>query len=132
MTTLTQDALNDLDRIKDGKQNGSVRGGAELQTLTFPVDVCETPEAFILNADLPGVCREDLKVQVLEGRLKISGIRRSPGALHFTRSFLLPEAVLGAQVLARLKDGVLTIKLPKPDRMRSRRIPVTANPNFII
>jgi HSP20 family protein len=128
VTTLTQDARNDLDRIKDG---GS-RGAGETRTLSFPVDIRETPEAFLLNADLPGVAVEDLKVQVVEGRLKISGIRRSPRALHYTRTFLLPEAVLGAQVLARLRDGVLTVKLAKPDRMRSRRIPVTADPNFTI
>lgn len=132
MTTLTQNALNDLDRIKNGREETAAPGEANLQAHTFPVDVHETPEAFVLNADLPGVSREDLMVQVVEGRLRISGVRRFPETLHYMRMFELPEAVSGVPVVARLKDGVLTIKLPKLDRMRARRIPVTADPNFTI
>lgn len=130
MTTLTQSALNDLDRIKNGRRETSAPGEADLQARTFPVDLNETPEAFVLNADLPGVSREDLKVQVVDGRLRIFGVRRSPETLHYQRTFQLPETISGVPAVARLKDGVLTIKLPKPDRMRARRIPVT--PNFTI
>lgn len=134
MTTITQDAVSDLDRIKTGSAQASLPGRVDTRgcTRTFPVDVRETAEAFVLDADLPGVSREDLKIQVVEGQLRISGVRRMPGAYHYIRTFQLPRATLGSPVMARLRDGVLTVKVPKPDGMKSRRIPVNDDPCLVI
>jgi HSP20 family protein len=119
VTTFTPTALADIARIKNGSSK-------------FAVDVYESREAFVMDADLPGVAKEDLTVQVVDGRLRISGIRRNPERVSFLRVFDLPEGVSNEPLQARLKDGVLTLKLPKPDRMRSRRIPVTADSNLTI
>lgn len=119
MTTFTPTALADIARIKNGLSK-------------FAVDVYETREAFVLDADLPGVAKEDLTVQVVDGRLRISGIRRNPERVSLLRVFDLPEGVSNEALQARLKDGVLTLKLPKPDRMKSRHIPVTADSNLTI
>lgn len=119
MTTFTPSALADLARIKNIPRK-------------FSVDVYETQEAFVMAADLPGVAKEDLTVQVVDGRLRISGLRRSPEQVNFLRVFDLPEGVSNQELRARLKDGVLTLKLPKPDRMKSRRIPVSADSNLTI
>ncbi|HEX2881841.1 MAG TPA: Hsp20/alpha crystallin family protein, partial [Polyangiaceae bacterium] len=86
----------------------------------------EKPEAFVLKADLPGVKTDDLDVQANGNRITVSGKReeekeekgateyrmeRSYGS--FSRSFALPEAIDSSKVNAELKDGVLTLTVPK-------------------
>jgi len=119
VTTFTPSALADIARIKSVPRK-------------FAVDVYETQEAFVMAADLPGVVKEDLTVQVVDGRLRIQGLRRSPEPVNLLRVFDLPEGVSNETLEARLKDGVLTLKMPKPDRMKSRRIAVTADSNLTI
>ncbi|KAG0602037.1 hypothetical protein M758_11G156700 [Ceratodon purpureus] len=91
------------------------------------VDWRETPEAHIFKADLPGMRKEGVKVQVLEGRtLEISGertredvqkgdtwhrVERSRGS--FMRRFRLPENSNVDDVQANVLDGVLTVTVPK-------------------
>jgi HSP20 family protein len=89
-------------------------------------DVKERPEGFVLRADLPGVRTEDLDVQANGNRITVSGKReeekeekdattyrleRSYGS--FTRSFTLPEAIDSSKINAELKNGVLTLNVPK-------------------
>jgi HSP20 family protein len=131
MTTLTERALMDIERIKNLALGAPLRcAGNSAETLPFPVDLYETPDAFVIVADLPGVSKDDLKVHVVEDRLRISAVRRSPVTTEYLRSFRLPGPA--AEVQARLKDGVLTVTLPKPDRMKPFHIPVTADANFTI
>lgn len=133
MTTLTKHALRDIDRIKNlalGVPSQCRRDGVEQKRLPFPVDLYETPDAFVIVADLPGVSKDDLRVQVVEDRLHISGVRRDLNTTEYLRSFRLPDPSVDTQ--AHLKDGVLTVKLPKPDRMKSIHIPVTADSKFTI
>jgi HSP20 family protein len=135
MTTLTKNALRDIDRIKNLVLGAPPRyepEDADRETQKFPVDIYETQDAFVVVADLPGVSKDDLTVRVLEDRLQIAGTRRNAGTADYTRSFRLPDSAAKQDVQARLKDGVLTVKLPKPDRMKPIHIPVTADSNFTI
>lgn len=91
------------------------------------IDWRETPAAHIFKADLPGLNKEEVKVQVLEGKtLEISGerkkeevqkgdtwhrVERSSGS--FMRRFRLPENSNVDQVQAQVQDGVLTVTIPK-------------------
>lgn len=129
---MTRNAVSDLNRIKSDWEGASLTEETDLRGRAFPVDVRETAEAFVLDADLPGVSREDLKIHVVDGRLRISAVRRLPLAYHYTRTFLLPEATSGSPVMARLLDGVLTVKVHKLEGMKLRRIPVNADPSFEI
>ncbi|CAK9135704.1 unnamed protein product [Ilex paraguariensis] len=91
------------------------------------IDWKETPEAHIFNADLPGLKKEEVKVEVEEGRvLQISGernkeqeekndkwhrVERSSG--KFLRRFRLPESAKVDQIKASMENGVLTVTVPK-------------------
>jgi HSP20 family protein len=90
------------------------------------VDLYETPDAFVLEADLPGVKAEDVTVQVENSDLVLQGWRslekshtdgrfhtmeRSSG--HFMRQMKLPESVEKDAVQAEFRDGVLRVILPK-------------------
>jgi HSP20 family protein len=90
------------------------------------VDLYESPEAFILEADLPGVKAEDVKVEVEDRELVLRGWRsleqrRTEGQFHamerssghFIRRMKLPESVEKDAIQAEFQDGVLRMILPK-------------------
>lgn len=103
-------------------------------------NVVETPEAFIAEADLPGVAEEDVSV-TLDGKvLTISGKReereeREGDKVHvverfsgtFTRTFTLPETIDGEAISANLAGGVLTVTIPKTPEVLPRKIPVASS-----
>ena len=101
------------------------------------VDVAETTEEFQLKAELPEVKKEDVKVCVENGVLRIEGhrhqekeekgkkfhrIERSYGS--FLRTFTLPDNVDDKTVRAEFKDGVLNIRLPKTQTAKAKSIEV--------
>ncbi|PKA62782.1 18.2 kDa class I heat shock protein [Apostasia shenzhenica] len=95
----------------------------------FRIDWRETPEAHVIQADLPGLKKEEVKVEVEEGRvLQISGERRREheeknGRWHrvernigkFLRRFRLPENAKVDHVQATMESGVLTVLVPKEE-----------------
>lgn len=101
------------------------------------VDIQETPEHYIVTAEVPGMSRDDLDIRVDEGRITIAGARRerqSPceqyhrverGHGSFSRTFHLPVQVDGDRVTADLRDGVLTVTCPKAFDEAARRIQVS-------
>lgn len=88
------------------------------------VDLCETANAFIFTAELPGLTRDHVKIEIHDGRLTIHGRREARvsceqyhqverGHGEFCRTFALPQAVDGDAIAADLTDGVLTVTVPK-------------------
>jgi HSP20 family protein len=103
-------------------------------------DVKESGNAYVFKADLPGIQEKDVDVSFTGNRLTVSGKReeerreeketyysfeRSYGS--FSRSFTLPAGVDAERATAALKDGVLTITVPKTPETQPRRIPVQAS-----
>jgi HSP20 family protein len=101
-----------------------------------PVDLHETPDQYVLTAEVPGLQREDVQIEVHEGRLTVSGTRRERsdgceqyqrmerGHGSFSRTFHLPVPVDSHRIVADLRDGVLTITCPKVEP-EVRRIRIT-------
>lgn len=103
-----------------------------------PVDIYETDDHYILNAELPGVTREDIHVEVSGSDLTIRGERRADALCaeenyyrlegirgEFRRTFSLPELIDGAHIRASLKDGVLNLAIPKASK--SKKIPIQSS-----
>jgi HSP20 family protein len=118
------DALSVFDRPFFGRDFGDALAGGITNTR---VDWVETPEAHVFKADIPGMNKEEVKVEVVDGRtLSISGersqeetkerdnwrcVERSHG--KFMRQFGLPENAKVDQVNAKVENGVLTVTVPK-------------------
>ncbi|WP_152205842.1 Hsp20/alpha crystallin family protein [Marinobacter changyiensis] len=101
------------------------------------VDIKETPEAFLIEAELPGLNKDDVKVTVQDGVLSIQGERHkveetSDEKQHrverfygsFLRRFTLPDNVEESSVQARFSDGVLSLTLKKVEPAQPRAIEV--------
>jgi HSP20 family protein len=112
--------------------------GAEAPGWIPPVDLYETPIEFVLTAELPGLSRDQIDIHVEEFRVVVRGARTATaggdisseqfhrverGHGRFSRAFALPEPIDIDRVRADLKDGVLTITIPKATD-RARRIDV--------
>ncbi|XP_021620134.1 class I heat shock protein-like [Manihot esculenta] len=96
------------------------------------VDWKETPEAHVFKADLPGLKKEEVKVEIEEGRvLQISGERSvedeekndkwhrmERGRGKFVRKFWLPENAKVDEVKASMENGVLTVTIPKAEEKK--------------
>lgn len=123
---------------------GKGLGGASQELMTAAdwapaVDISETPQAYLIKAELAGVRREDIQVKVEGGQLLLSGERKfekeeKDKKQHrverfygsFSRSFSLPDDADEAQIKAEYRDGVLHLTLPKRETAtpRAREIAV--------
>lgn len=100
------------------------------------VDIYENDAKILLYADMPGVKKEDLQVSIDNGTLSLKGVRRFNRAggvsreefsdLAYVRSFSIPQSIEIDRVEAALRDGVLTLHLPKAESARPRLIEINA------
>jgi HSP20 family protein len=124
-------------RLFDTMLNGTAPRNEELSTRTWapPVDIRETPEAYLLHVELPGLTRGDLEITLENNVLRLSGERKfDPDAQKqvyhrlerpygaFARSFTLPSQVAADRVEATFQDGVLTVTVPKAEQAKPRKI----------
>lgn len=92
----------------------------------FPVDLYEDNDNSYVRAELPGVARDEINVEMVDGYLAISANRKD-GSQTFTvnRSVAIPEAVQAEKVAANYENGVLTVTLPKQEQAKPRKITVS-------
>ena len=103
-----------------------------------PMDLVEAEDHFVLKADLPGLAESDVNLEVQDGTLTISGerkaeheqrekgwyrIERSFGS--FSRSLTLPDGIDPDRIEASFHDGVLDVRIPKPEERKPRRISIS-------
>ena len=101
------------------------------------MDLVETDDHFVLKADLPGLSEDDVHIDVEDNVLTVSGERRAEhedkregyvrverayGA--FRRSLTLPEGIDPEAVVASFENGVLDIRIPKPEERKPRRVAI--------
>lgn len=102
------------------------------------VDIYETDSAITLLADLPGVDKDKLDIHVEDKQLTITGLVAEPeerwqpmyreyGIGGYTRNFRLGDAIDQSKINASLKDGVLTLVLPKAEALKPRKIDIATS-----
>jgi HSP20 family protein len=125
---------------KQEHQEKHVTNGERTRGMTYSprIDILETADELILYADLPGVVSEDLEIQFENGELTIHGtvaprhenvnfLYGEYGAGDFHRTFSIGEMIDADRIVAELSNGVLTLHLPKADRVKPRRIEVKSS-----
>lgn len=130
---------NSLHRMLDDKDfntrrvdQGSIRG-----CWNPAVDVYETDEAYVVNAELPGMNKDDIAIDVKDRILTVTGershdndvkderyYRRERSFGRFERSFSLPEGVDSEMIKAEFKNGVLKVSIPRPEKRKPKQITV--------
>ena len=117
---------------------GTTFGAPTLTAWSPAVDVRETDNEFIVNAELPGLTKDDVNITIENGVLSLSGEKkeeREEGKAdsgyilerrfgRFQRNFRLPRGVDADNVAAKFSDGILTVTLPKPATAKPRQIEI--------
>jgi HSP20 family protein len=132
---------SDIDRVFDaffGARPGN--GGA--RRWTPAMDLVETDEHLVLKADLPGLEKDDVNIEIKDDVLTISGERKAhheerKDGYHrverayggFSRSLSLPQGVDADKVQADFDKGVLEVRIPKPAERRPHRVQIGATVN---
>jgi HSP20 family protein len=111
-------------------------GSAETSYVSPAVNIFETKDSFILEAEMPGVNREGLEITLEGTGLTLVGRRddfvtdaeasyRESKPAHFRRVFELDPALDTEKINARMEQGILTLTLPKAEKVKPRKIAVS-------
>jgi len=120
-------------RIQGRPRRHVVRRWVENDQHTLNVNIREEDDAFVLSALVPGLKADDLNIQVLDDVVRIEGEYRLDENQYlmqelphgaFTRTLRMPVPVNANSVEAKIKDGVLTLTLPKAESAKPKRISI--------
>jgi HSP20 family protein len=111
--------------------------GTELSSWTPAVDIHETDDGYVIKAELPGVAKDDVSIDIYQNTLTLRGQRKHEAEVKqdkyhrveraygtFQRSFTLPAMIDQEKVQATYKDGVLELHLPKSEAAKPKRIAI--------
>ena len=111
--------------------------GGTMRRWVPAMDLLETADHFVLRADLPGMTQDDVKIELEDSTLTVSGERKSEhedkqegyyrverAFGSFSRSLTLPKGINADAVTASFDNGVLEIRVPKPEERKPRRISI--------
>lgn len=136
----TTEALDPF-RIMDALLGGEVFQGFDswntARAFAPTFEVKETKDAYVFKADLPGLADKDVQIHMTGNVLTVAGERKQEnvqegeryfaierGYGQFSRSFSLPDGTDAENVTADMKDGVLTLRVPKKPEVQARRITI--------
>ena len=133
-----QNEMNRLfNTVFDGPANGN---GGTLRRWMPAMDLVESGDHFVLRADLPGLAEGDVRIELEDTTLTISGERTAEHASRdegyyrverafgpFSRTLQLPKGIDPEAVSASFDRGVLEVRIPKPEERKPRRIEIGDN-----
>lgn len=139
---LSTDLFDQMDWLfDDWGRSSQMRDFLSERVLSPSCDISESNDQFLMSIDIPGMKPEDIKIEVANNILTISGERRreekeSDDSIqhfeksygYFKRSFSLPTSIESESVEARYENGVLELRLPKTQNAKSRQIEVQSGP----
>jgi HSP20 family protein len=124
-----------FDTPTGGGNGGS--GASQLRRWVPATDLVETESEYVLRADLPGLSKDDVNVELDENVLTISGERKAEheerkegyyrlerASGRFLRSLTLPEGVDAQQIKAGFENGVLEVRVPKPVQRQPQKVAI--------
>jgi HSP20 family protein len=116
----------DIDRLFESTLSDFMAPARENR---FPVDLYEEQDHTYVRAELPGVNRDEINVEMDNGYLTISATRKTKGpageeSFALSRSVAIPEDVHADKVSAAYENGVLTVTLPKREEAKPKKITV--------
>ena len=139
LTTLQNEMNRLFNTAFDAPASGG-GAGAGLRRWMPAMDLVETADHFVLRADLPGMSEGDVKIELEDTVLTVSGERRAEHeeekeGYHrvdrafgsFSRTLTLPKGVDPEAISASFDNGVLEIRIPKPEVRKPRRIEIGVN-----
>ena len=131
---------SDMNRLFNTMFDAPGSGGGQQSAMrrwTPAMDLAETEDAFVLRADLPGVSQEDVHIELEDTVLTVSGERKADHETkgegfyrversfgQFSRALTLPKGVDPEAIAASFTDGVLEVRIPKPEQRKPRRIAI--------
>lgn len=142
MTIYRWDPFRNMERLMDAMDRlvessvVPVAGDGRTQGVRIPLNVKAEDDAFVITAWVPGLEADDLRIEVLEDTVTLEGEFKAPegeGLLlqeipvgHFKRVLTMPTPLDPSKAQAELKNGVLTLTLPKAESVRPKEIKVVA------
>ena len=135
---MTLRGFSALDRLVDDVMHdvtGTAFGLAKAGSFSPEIDVRANDKEIVFSVDVPGIKRENLEITLENGVLKLRGSRNYEGDPNdkvwlgksygsFARSFNLPDHVDADKLYAELADGVLTVRLPRSEKSKPRKIEI--------
>lgn len=128
--------MNENSELVASNTQADTMARQQLPVITPEVDIFENEHEILLHADMPGVSKEDIAINIDNGKMSLSGIRRLPtggattwrefGDVEFRRTFSVPQSIDTDKVRAEFKDGLLCLHLPKSEAVKPRQIEITA------
>ena len=132
-----QNEMNRLFNTVFDTPSGGTGNGGTMRRWLPAMDLVETDDHFVLRADLPGMSEDDVKIELEDNTLTVSGERKAEHESNgegfyrverasgsFSRSLTLPHGVDAGAVAASFDRGVLEVRIPKPEQRKPRRIEI--------
>jgi HSP20 family protein len=128
----------EMNRLFNTAFDGPAAGNGGSRRWTPAMDLVETEDHFVLRADLPGMSESDVSIELEDNVLTVSGerkaeheekregfyrVERSFGT--FSRSLTLPKGIDPEGVAAQFANGVLEVRVPKPEQRKPRKIAIS-------
>jgi HSP20 family protein len=132
----------EVNRVFDAFFGSGAANATRARRWVPAMDLVETADHLVLKADLPGLGRDDVNIEVKDGMLSVSGERRAESEEssegfyrverafgQFSRSMTLPDGIDAEKITADFHEGVLEVRIPKPEERKPHRVAIGANGN---